>query len=92
MAIVNRTPDSFYDKGATYAFDVALERVHEVVAQGAAIVDIGGVKAAPGDEVSVDEEIDRTVRFVAAVRAAHPELIISVDTWRHEVGDAVCAV
>jgi dihydropteroate synthase len=90
MAIVNRTPDSFYDKGATFAFEQALDRVHSVVADGAEIVDIGGVKAAPGEEVSVAEELDRTVEFVAAVRAAYPDLIISVDTWRHEVGDAVC--
>ena len=90
MAIVNRTPDSFYDRGATYAFDKALERVAEVVAAGAEIVDIGGVKAAPGDEVDAAEEIRRTVDFVARVRAEFPELIISVDTWRHEVGRAVC--
>ncbi|MEO7260903.1 MAG: dihydropteroate synthase [Jatrophihabitantaceae bacterium] len=91
MAIVNRTPDSFYDRGATYAFDKALERVAEVVAAGAEIVDIGGVKAAPGDEVDTGEEIRRTVDFVARVRAEFPELIISVDTWRHEVARAVCA-
>ncbi len=90
MAIVNRTPDSFYDRGATYAFAADLDRVAEVVDQGAEIVDIGGVKAAPGDEVSVTDELERTVEFVAAVRAAHPDLVISVDTWRHEVGDAVC--
>ena len=65
MAIVNRTPDSFYDRGATFAFDVALERVAQVVADGAEIVDIGGVKAAPGDEVTVAEEIERTAAFVA---------------------------
>jgi dihydropteroate synthase len=90
MAIVNRTPDSFYDKGATFAFQAALDRVDEVVGQGADIVDIGGVKAAPGEEVTPADEIERTVEFVAAVRAAHPDVIISVDTWRHEVGDAVC--
>jgi dihydropteroate synthase len=90
MAIVNRTPDSFYDKGATYAFDVALERVREVVAQGADLVDIGGVKAAPGAEVTVAEEIDRTASMVGAMRAEFPDLVISVDTWRHEVGEAVC--
>ena len=73
MAIVNRTPDSFYDKGATFEFDTALERVRAVVADGAEIVDIGGVKAAPGTVVSVAEEIDRTVPFVAAVRAEFPE-------------------
>jgi dihydropteroate synthase len=90
MAIVNRTPDSFYDRGATYAFDKALDRVAEVVAAGAEIVDIGGVKAAPGDEVDAEEEIRRTADFVARVRADYPDLVISVDTWRHEVGRVVC--
>jgi dihydropteroate synthase len=92
MAIVNRTPDSFYDKGATFDFDVALERVRSVVADGAEIVDIGGVKAAPGTEVTVADEIERTASFVAAVRAEFPDVVISVDTWRHEVGTAVCEV
>lgn len=91
MAIVNRTPDSFYDKGATFAEDKAMERVDLVVEQGADIVDIGGVKAAPGGDVDVAEETDRVVGLVARVREAHPQLVISVDTWRAEVGEAVCA-
>jgi dihydropteroate synthase len=90
MAIVNRTPDSFYDKGATYAFDAALQRVDLLVEQGADLIDIGGVKAAPGGEVTVSEELDRTLPVVAAVRERYPALIISVDTWRHEVADEVC--
>jgi dihydropteroate synthase len=90
MAIVNRTPDSFYDRGATFAFDKALERVEQCVTDGAEIVDIGGVKAAPGADVDADEEIARTADFIAQVRAAYPELIISVDTWRHEVARAAC--
>jgi len=90
MAIINRTPDSFYQPGITWDETAALERVHEVVAQGADIVDIGGVPAKPGAQVSADEEIQRVARFVAAVRAAYPGLVISVDTWRHEVGKAVC--
>ncbi len=53
MAIVNRTPDSFYDRGATWEEAAAMERVHEVVGEGADIVDIGGVPAAPGAEVTV---------------------------------------
>ena len=57
MAIVNRTPDSFYDRGATYAMAAALERVDRVVAEGADMVDVGGVKAAPGEEVHAAEEI-----------------------------------
>ena len=91
MAIVNRTPDSFYDRGATFAEDTAMERVDLVVEQGADIVDIGGVKAAPGGDVDVAEEIDRVAGLVTRVRAAHPQVVISVDTWRAEVGEAVCA-
>jgi dihydropteroate synthase len=90
MAIVNRTPDSFFDKGATYAHHAALDRVEQVVAEGAAIVDVGGVKAGPGAEVDTAEEIRRTAGFVADIRARHPDLVISVDTWRAEVGDAAC--
>ncbi len=90
MAIVNRTPDSFYDKGATWAEDLAFDRVHQVAEEGAEIVDIGGIKAAPGAEIDVAEEMRRTVRFVERVRSAHPDLVISVDTWRAPVGRAVC--
>jgi dihydropteroate synthase len=90
MAIVNRTPDSFYDKGATWAEDKALDRVAEVVDQGAEIVDIGGIKAAPGAEIDVEEEKRRAAEFVARVRSSYPSLVISVDTWRAEVGRAVC--
>src|SRR5687767_15218280 len=91
MAIVNRTPDSFFDKGATYDLGAALDRVDAVVADGAEIVDLGGVKAGPGDDVDVTEEVRRVVPLVAAVRDRHPDLVVSVDTWRHEVGDAACA-
>ncbi|HEY4421899.1 MAG TPA: dihydropteroate synthase [Pseudonocardia sp.] len=91
MAIVNRTPDSFFDKGATWAEDAAFARVAEVVAQGAEIVDIGGIKAAPGVEIGPAEEKARVVDFVARVRETYPGLVISVDTWRAEVGDAACA-
>ena len=90
MAIVNRTPDSFYRPGLTWDAAAALDRVHQVVAEGADIVDVGGVPAKPGNEVTPAEEIRRVVAFIEAVRAAYPELVISVDTWRHEVGRAAC--
>ncbi|MFF4317539.1 dihydropteroate synthase [Streptomyces sp. NPDC001568] len=90
MAIVNRTPDSFYDQGATFHDEPALDRVERAVAEGAAIIDIGGVKAGPGEHVDAAEEARRTVGFVAEVRRRHPDVVISVDTWRHEVGEAVC--
>ncbi len=90
MAIVNRTPDSFYDRGSTFADDPAMAAVERAVAEGADIIDVGGVKAGPGEEVDPREEIRRVVPFVAAVRARHPELVISVDTWRHEVARLAC--
>jgi dihydropteroate synthase len=91
MAIVNRTPDSFYRPGVTWEETAAMERVHQVVAEGADIVDIGGVPAAPGSEVDPAEEIRRTASFIAAVRSAYPDIVISVDTWRHEVAREACA-
>lgn len=85
MAIVNRTPDSFYDRGATFTDSAAMARVDEVVAAGADILDIGGVKAGPGDLVDAAEETRRVVPFVEAVRVRHPGVLISIDTWRGEV-------
>jgi dihydropteroate synthase len=90
MAIVNRTPDSFFDRGATFDDEPALAAVDRAVAEGAGIIDIGGVKAGPGAEVDTAEEIRRTRGFVAEVRRRHPGVVISVDTWRHEVAEAVC--
>ena len=70
MGILNRTPDSFYDRGATFAFDAFLRRADEIVAEGADILDVGGVKAGPGDEVSEDEELDRVVGPIEALHDA----------------------
>ncbi len=91
MAVINRTPDSFYDRGATYELGAALTAADRAVRSGADILDIGGVKAGPGHEVSVAEEIRRVVPVVAALRARHPAVVISVDTWRAPVGAAVAA-
>jgi dihydropteroate synthase len=90
MGIVNRTPDSFYRPGLTWDEGAALERVAQVVAEGADIVDVGGVPAAPGTPVDAAEEIRRTAGFIAAVRERHPDVVISADTWRHEAGRAAC--
>jgi dihydropteroate synthase len=60
------------------------------VADGADAVDIGGVKAGPGPEVTAAEELRRVVPFIAAIRETYPELVISVDTWRATVADAAC--
>ncbi|HEV2375074.1 MAG TPA: dihydropteroate synthase [Streptosporangiaceae bacterium] len=91
MAVINRTPDSFFDHGATYALGAALAAADRAMSQGADILDVGGVKAGPGDEVSVAEEARRVVPVVAAIRDRHPQAVISVDTWRAPVGEAVAA-
>jgi dihydropteroate synthase len=90
MGIVNRTPDSFYRPAVTWAESAAMERVDQVVAEGADIVDVGGVPAAPGPDVDDAEEIRRTAAFIAAVRDRYPGVVISADTWRHEVARAAC--
>ncbi|HEX6342686.1 dihydropteroate synthase, partial [Umezawaea sp.] len=78
---------------ATFEDEAAMTAVDRAVADGADIVDIGGVKAgSKGEVVDAAEEARRVVPFVAAVRERHPDLVISVDTWRHEVGRAVCEV
>ena len=91
MAIVNRTRDSFYTGDATFTDDAAMAAVDAAVAEGADIVDIGGVRAgSQGEQVDTAEEIRRVVPFVAAVRERHPDTVISVDTWRHEVAEQAC--
>jgi dihydropteroate synthase len=91
MAIVNRTPDSFYDRGANFALASALARLDQVVADGADIVDIGGVRAGHGADVDEAEELARTLDFVAQARERYPRLVLSVDTWRATVADRLCA-
>jgi dihydropteroate synthase len=91
MAIVNRTPDSFYRPGASWDQVAAMDMVHVAVADGADILDVGGVPAKPGPEVTVTDEIRRVVPFIERVRAAYPDLVISADTWRHEPARAMCA-
>jgi len=90
MAIVNRTPDSFFDGGATFREQDAMDAVSRAVDEGADLVDIGGVKAGVGPEVTQAEEIRRVVPFVARVRERFPDLPISVDTWRSGVAASAC--
>jgi dihydropteroate synthase len=87
MGIVNRTPDSFFDQGATFALDRAVEAALAAAEAGAGWIDIGGVPFSPdAAEVSESEEIDRVVPVVAAVAAAS-DVVISVDTFRPLVAE-----
>ena len=91
MAIVNRTPDSFFDRGATFALDAAVSAALDAAAAGADWVDIGGVPFSPDTPpVSVTEEIDRVVPIVEAV-AARSDVVISIDTTRAAVAAAAVA-
>src|SRR6516225_3794879 len=91
MAIVNRTPDSFYDRGATFTDDAAKAAVHSAIAEGADVIDVGGVKAGPGESVGADEEIARVVPFIEWLRGEYPDQLISIDTWRVAVAKQACA-
>jgi dihydropteroate synthase len=87
MGILNRTTDSFYDRGAFFAMDRFLARAEELVAAGADILDVGGVKAGPGPEVGLDEELERVIPAVEALRSRF-DVPLSVDTWRASVARA----
>ncbi len=84
MAVINRTPDSFYDRGATFALDTALAAGDRALAEGADWLDVGGVKAGPGPEVDEAEELDRVLPVVEALRE-RTDAVISVDTFRSGV-------
>jgi dihydropteroate synthase len=89
MGIVNRTPDSFFDRGATFELDALLRRADQLVAEGADLLDVGGVKAGPGPEVTEAEELDRVVPTLEALRGRF-DAPLSVDTWRAPVLRAAC--
>lgn len=90
MAIVNRTPDSFYDRGRTDSLDAAVAAAERAIADGADWIDVGGAKFAPGPPVPVAEELDRVVPIVAAL--AGSGAVISVDTFQPDVArEAIAA-
>ncbi len=90
MGILNRTRDSFYAPAATYDLDALYTRAETLVRDGADVLDIGGVKAGPGDEVGEAEELDRVVPVVVELRRRF-DIPISVDTWRASVAAACFA-
>jgi dihydropteroate synthase len=91
MAIVNRTPDSFYDGGANVELDAARAAVARAVDDGADIIDVGGIRAGYGPPVDTAEELRRVLPLVQDIRGRFPELVISIDTWRSAVAREVIA-
>lgn len=98
MAVVNRTPDSFYDDGAAFALEAAVDQARAAAEAGAEWVDVGGVPFAPGPALDPGEEARRVVPLIAALRgeaAEHSEavagLILSADTFEPAVAEAAIA-
>ncbi|HVA54072.1 MAG TPA: dihydropteroate synthase [Acidimicrobiales bacterium] len=87
MGILNRTRDSFYAPAATYELDEFYRRAEQLVTEGADLLDVGGVKAGPGEEVSEQEELDRVVPVIGEL-VKRFDLPLSVDTWRASVAEA----
>ena len=87
MGILNRTKDSFYGPAATYDLDAFFQRAERLVDEGADLLDVGGVKAGPGDEVSEAEELDRVVPVIEELTKRF-DVPVSVDTWRASVARA----
>lgn len=88
MAIINRTTNSFFAGNRYHQLDDALLALDYAVASGADLVDVGGVRAGQeGPEITPVAEYDAVAPFLEAARARHPDLILSVDTWRSEVAE-----
>ena len=90
VGILNRTPDSFYDQGDYFEFDEFLRKANDLVADGADVLDVGGVKAGPGPDVDEQEELDRVLPAIEALHARF-DVPLCVDTWRASVARAAFA-
>jgi len=92
MGILNLTPDSFSDGGRLQSLEGAVRAAGRMLAQGAAVLDLGGQSTRPGaEEIGAEREIGRVVPVLGAIRAAYPEAVLSVDTFRAPVAEAALA-
>jgi dihydropteroate synthase len=87
IGILNRTTDSFYDRGEYFNLDRFYKRAEQLVGEGADVLDVGGVKAGPGPDVTESEELDRVVPVIGSLRKRF-DVPVSVDTWRASVAAA----
>lgn len=88
MGIINTTPDSFFEDSRVQSTDLILQQVSTFIKEGVDIVDIGGYSSRPGaEDVSEQEEINRILPAIIAIRKTHPNLIISIDTFRPKVAE-----
>lgn len=88
MAILNLTPDSFYQNSRAKSIDDALSKVEHFVNAGAKFIDLGAYSSRPGAaEVSEEEELERMVPAIKAINQSFPEVLLSVDTFRAKVAE-----
>ncbi|MFR2509321.1 dihydropteroate synthase [Odoribacter laneus] len=90
MGILNVTPDSFYDGGKYVSELKVIERIHQIVEEGADIIDVGAYSTRPGAAfVDEKEETARLMPAVELIRKYYPEAVISIDTFRAGVAEEV---
>lgn len=88
MGIINLTPDSFYDGGKYNVHEKGLERASQLLKEGASILDIGAYSSRPGAmAITEEEELERLIPFIEKLVKFHPEVVISVDTFRANVAE-----
>lgn len=86
MGIINLTPDSFYAASRKQAEGEIIARCHQILLEGASIIDVGACSTRPGGElVSEEEEAERLQRGLRLIRREMPDAILSIDTFRPEV-------
>lgn len=89
MGIINATPDSFYNKGANASLKDLVALAAKMIADGAAILDVGGQSTRPGSErIEWSKERDRVLPLIESIKALHPDVIISIDTYHARVAEA----
>lgn len=90
MGILNVTPDSFYDGGKYISEVKIIERIHQLVEEGAGIIDVGAYSTRPNATfVEAQEELGRLSLAVELVRKYYPHAIVSIDTFRAEVAKEI---
>ena len=89
MGILNVTPDSFSDGGRFNQMDKALQHCEQMLAEGADFIDLGGCSTRPNNAIATEqEELERVVPILKAIRKAFPDTLISIDTFRKNVAEA----
>ena len=89
MGILNVTPDSFSDGGRYNLMDNALQHCEQMISNGADFIDIGGCSTRPNNAIATEqEELERVIPILKAIRKAFPEALISIDTFRKNVAQA----